>query len=85
MSILIHTYNENKTTDLREPKEVKEYTEKYREQNNHFKEFINDKVIVDLDSDYILRMADLFTEYKDWYRENYDSFFIIFNVIGFLT
>jgi phage/plasmid-associated DNA primase len=73
MSILLHIYNENKHKDLREPKEVKEYTEKYREQNNHFKEFINDKVIVDLESDHILRMADLFTEYKDWFRENYGN------------
>ena len=70
MSILLHIYNKNKNKDLREPNEVKEYTEKYREQNNHFKEFINDKVIVDPNSEHILRIAELFDAYKDWFREN---------------
>ena len=72
MSMLIDIYNKNKHMDLREPDEVREYTNKYRDQNNHFKEFINDKIeiLADDQSDYVIGDSQLFTEYKMWYKDN---------------
>jgi len=69
MSLLIHKYIEFKNDDLREPPEVIEYTNIYRDQNNHFKEFINDKVIPDPTGTSIIRIEDLHNEYKIWYKD----------------
>ena len=72
ISMLIHTFIKNKHIDLREPEEVREYTNKYRDQNNHFKEFMNDKIeILSNDtSDSVIKIDQLFSEYKDWYKDN---------------
>ena len=73
MSILINTFRENRNKDLIEPKEVKEYTERYREQNDHFKEFISDKIVIDPESTNIIRMTELFQEYRLWHKENHGT------------
>jgi len=73
MSILINMYTLNKHIDLREPKEVREYTEKYREQNDHFKEFINDRIILDPTNTYVIKIETLFQEYKLWFKDNHGS------------
>jgi P4 family phage/plasmid primase-like protien len=70
MSLLLQTYKENKHIDLREPDEVKEYTKKYREANQHFKDFINDKIIFDDECTDIIKIENLFQEYKIWYKDN---------------
>ena len=70
MSILINTHKTCKNRDLREPIEVKQYTEKYREQNDHFKEFANDKIKYDPNSDSVLKLTGLYEEYKVWYKNN---------------
>jgi len=70
MSMLINTYIKNKHIDLREPKEVTEYTAKYRDQNNHFKEFVNDKVIISPENEAVVKIEELFIEYKVWYKDN---------------
>ena len=71
MSLLINIYKENRNIDLKEPLQVKEYTKKYREQSEHFKEFINDKIIIDNSSDKILRLDEIYNEYKLWYKSSY--------------
>lgn len=73
MSILINSFIVNKNKDLREPKEVQEYTNKYREQNDHFREFINDKIIHDPESDNVIKISTLYIEYKEWYKDNHGS------------
>ena len=72
MAMLIDTYIKNKHIDLREPDEVREYTNKYRDQNNHFKEFINDKIeiLANDTSDSVIKIEQLFLEYKVWYKDN---------------
>ena len=70
MSYLIKVYQDNKHIDLREPDEVKEYTKKYREANQHFKDFLNDKVIFDNNCNSIIRLETLYNEYRIWYRDN---------------
>jgi len=70
MSMLIDTYIKNKHIDLREPTEVTEYTAKYRDQNNHFKEFVNDKIIITPENETIVKIEELFIEYKVWYKDN---------------
>jgi len=70
MSYLIKVYQDNKHIDLREPDEVKEYTKKYREANQHFKDFLNDKVIFDNNCNSIIRLEALYNEYRIWYRDN---------------
>lgn len=70
MSYLIQIYKENKHVDLIEPDEVKEYTKKYRESNQHFKDFFNDKVIFDNSTNNIIKLENIFQEYKVWYKDN---------------
>ena len=73
MSILINSFMTNKNKDLREPKEVQEYTNKYREQNDHFKEFLNDKIIHDSKNNNVIKISTLYIEYKEWYKDNHGS------------
>jgi len=75
MSMLIDIYIKNKHIDLREPDEVREYTNKYRDQNNHFKEFINDciEIVNDDNSKLVLKNEQIFLEYKVWYKNNFSN------------
>ena len=46
MSILIHYHKIYRQEGLRVPDEIIEYTSEYREKNNHFRDFINDRIEV---------------------------------------
>ena len=70
ISYLIEIYKKNKDIDLREPDEVKEYTKKYREANQHFKDFINDKIVFDMNCNTRVRLECMYSEYRIWYRDN---------------
>ena len=77
MSILVHVYMANKNKDLIEPSEVKEYTNKYREGQDHFQEFANDKIITleedDVENSKLILINVLFDEYKNWYKDNHGN------------
>ena len=73
MSLLIHTYKKYSNTDLLEPTQVREYTKKYREQNEHFKEFMNDKIVFDKSDERIIRLDEFYSEYKSWYKDSYPN------------
>jgi P4 family phage/plasmid primase-like protien len=72
MSFLLHVYKtEVKNKTMKEPKEVQEYTKQYRDQNEQFNEFINDRIIYEPDNDCILQFSLIMSEYKDWYKDNH--------------
>ena len=68
MSILIHYHKIYRQEGLRVPDEIIEYTSEYREKNNHFRDFINDRIEVDQNSSVGLRIDEIYTNYKEWHR-----------------
>ena len=68
MSILIHYHKIWKTDGLREPDEILEYTSEYREKNNHFRDFINEKIDYDPNNSSGLSIDRIFESYRSWFR-----------------
>ena len=72
MSYLLHVYKtEVKNKTMKEPKEVQEYTKQYRDQNEQFNEFINDRIIYEPGNDCILQFSAIMSEYREWYKANH--------------
>ena len=64
MSILIYYHSIYKKEGIKEPKEVKFYTEQFRKSNDIYGEFIND-CIVDVKGEFF-ETSDLKTFFKGW-------------------
>lgn len=73
MSILIHYYKKYSTGGLKEPEEVIKYTKEYRKVSDIYAEFIDDniEVIPAGDKQMITTMSQIYSIFKDWYRENH--------------
>jgi P4 family phage/plasmid primase-like protien len=67
MSILIHYHKIYKEEGLRVPDEIIEYTSEYREKNNHFRDFINERISHDPNSSVGLPIHSIYSAYKEWY------------------
>jgi len=79
--MLFDNYNNSyKQNGLIEPKEVMSATDQYKESNDVFIEFVNEKVTKsdgnddDKYPDVFILLAALFEEFKEWYSENYPSY-----------
>jgi len=84
---LFRHYPVYKKTGLREPKEVLMSTDAYKSDNDVYLEFIKDRIERENDEEEAkktyIRLADMYTEFKDWYRENHPSY--ARNMIGKAT
>ena len=80
ISYLIHLYNtEYKTSNyLTDPEEVmfstNQYSlsEAYKMENDFYTEFITDKIIITNNSNDTIGRDNLWEEFKDWYKKNYE-------------
>ena len=70
--ILIEYYKKYRAagSEIKDPAEVMEYTNNYRNQNDVFNAFVNDCIYKDSLSD-VLYLNDAYREYKQWFKENY--------------
>jgi P4 family phage/plasmid primase-like protien len=74
ISYLIHIYNtEYKTSKyLADPEEVMALTNQYRMENDFYIEFITDRIIITNNSNDTIGRDNLWEEFKDWYKKNYE-------------
>jgi P4 family phage/plasmid primase-like protien len=74
MSFLIERHREYKKNGLQFPDEIHEYTNQYKEKNDHFKEFVDDKIEVDSTKHTrYVTIEEAFNQYKSWFKETNDS------------
>ena len=72
MALDLHYHKIYRQEGLRVPDEIIEYTSEYREKNNHFRDFINDKLEYDAkDSSEGLRLDIIYDNFKSWYNSNH--------------
>lgn len=81
---LFQTYKKYKKEGLQEPKEVMVSTDRYQADNDIYKQFIQDRIEKisrkklkkneKLRQQAYLRLADVYSEFKDWYRDNYPGY-----------
>lgn len=81
MWILVNYYPKYAAEGLITPKIVKDYTEQYWRDNDTYKLFIEDSIIVaktrgpegqdQIDPNFTLTSGDIFKEFKTWFRDNY--------------
>ncbi len=78
LHMLFDIYLKYKKTGLKEPDEVKLATDNYKKDNDPFAEFIGDTIRKEDDKDLakecFIRNADLYSQFKDWYKTNYPSY-----------
>lgn len=67
----VESYNEK---GLVEPDEVKFSTNKYKAENDIYQQFIDSKLEKTEDLEEFIRMNDMFSEFKEWYKENHSSY-----------
>ena len=74
MWILLQYYKRYKKEGLKEPQEILTYTNKYKEDQDRFQEFINDTLVQtrDYENDRLL-LGETFALYKSWMKENYND------------
>jgi len=70
MALLLHYHKIYRQEGLRVPDEIIEYTSEYREKNNDFRDFINDKLEYDANSSEGLSVHRIYDVYKQWYSAN---------------
>jgi phage/plasmid-associated DNA primase len=70
MALLLHYHKIYRQEGLRVPDEIIEYTSEYREKNNDFRDFINDKLEYDPNSSEGLSVHRIYDVYKQWYSAN---------------
>ena len=68
MIILLDYYKKYKTENLLVPDEIIGYTSEYRASSNHFRDFINDRVDIDITKQSMLTLDKINLIYRDWYR-----------------
>lgn len=68
MSILVHYYQKYRKVGLKVPQSIRKFTESYRRENDHFSEFIEERISETLsDEDKAFISSDnLYKTYKDW-------------------
>lgn len=71
MTILLHYHKKYKTENVRTPDEILEYTSEYREKNNHFRDFINDRIEYDPNYSSGLTLSQMYDFYRKWYQHNH--------------
>jgi len=69
MSILIHYHKIYIRDNLKDPDEIRAYTEEYKSINNQFKEFINEMVDEDPNSNAVVSIDVIYDVYKKWYMD----------------
>jgi putative DNA primase/helicase len=67
--LLTEYYRKYKVTGLREPAEVKKYTDEYKSESDNFIQFINEKIIEVDDSEQELRLDEIYFEYQNWFKQ----------------
>jgi len=74
ISYLIHIYDtEYKTSNyLADPEEVMALTNQYSMENDFYTEFITDRIIITNNSNDTIGRDNLWEEFKDWYKKNYE-------------
>lgn len=73
MSILVHYHKLYRRDGLNIPDEILEYTNEYRATNNHFRDFINDRVEDDPSSNKYIALDTLYRVYVAWYKEEHND------------
>lgn len=68
ISILIHYYKKYRDVGLKVPQAIRKFTESYRRENDHFSEFIDERISeVQLDEEKAFISSDiLYKNYKEW-------------------
>lgn len=74
MSFLIEKHREYKKNGLKFPDEIHEYTNQYKEKNDHFREFIDESIEINpIKFTRIVTVDEIFTHYKLWFKDTNDS------------
>ena len=71
MSLLIEYHKKYLKVGLKTPDEILEYTEGYRQQNDHLRDYVADMIDCDIQSGNYLSIGEIYEQYKDWYRGNF--------------
>ncbi len=72
MSILIHWYNKQLSEGIIEPSEVLQSTEKYREDNNKFTNFINECISESIEDNF-QSISNIYSVFCQWWQEKYTN------------
>ena len=67
--ILIEYYKKYLKSGITEPAEVQKYTEEYQSESDFFIQFINDKIVEVDEDDVVLKLEDVYYEYKEWFKQ----------------
>ena len=70
LGVLVHYFKEYKKVGCVAPDEIIEYTQSYRATNEHFKDFVNNKIEEDENENH-LSIDVIYVAYKAWYNENH--------------
>lgn len=73
MSLLINRLPYYLEHGLKEPAQVTQHTKNYQQESDVMLEFINDNIETTDDPNDRLRVSDVYTAFKNWYRENYSD------------
>jgi P4 family phage/plasmid primase-like protien len=74
MAFLIERHKDYKKNGLKFPDEIHEYTNQYKEKNDHFKEFVDDKIDVDINKyTRYVSIEEVFNVYKIWFKDTNDN------------
>jgi P4 family phage/plasmid primase-like protien len=66
-------YSKFKKEGIKEPKKVKQFTDKYRKDSDIYLEFMSDNITVTKSRKDYITLSELYKAFKDWYRESYNS------------
>ena len=66
MGILVEYHKRYKKEGLKVPAEIVEYTQEYRNKNNNFKSFINEKMVYSPELNYGRTLTEIYQMYKKW-------------------
>lgn len=67
--LLIEYYKKYLKSGITEPAEVQKYTEEYQSESDFFIQFMNEKIIEVDDDDTVLKLEDVYYEYKLWFKQ----------------
>ena len=67
--LLIQYYKKYIKSGLSEPAEVRKYTEEYQSESDYFVQFMNEKLVEQDSNDTILKLNEIYFEYKEWFKQ----------------
>jgi len=71
LGVLVHYHKKyKKVSPLKAPDEIIQFTQSYRATNEHFKDFVNQKIEEDENETY-LSIEKIYIAYKQWYQDNH--------------